>query len=173
MEKWQDVKGYEGLYQVSNLGRVRSLDRVDATNHVWKGKILNQMTNALGYKQVNLHKKGVKKTHKVHRLVAMAFCEGWQEGYDVNHIDYNPSNNCADNLEWVTHNANMKHSNVQGRLTDAKKKKVCQYGMDGNLIACFESTHDAARQLGIDQSHISEVCRGEKPQYKGYTWRYK
>lgn len=170
-EIWKDINGYEGLYQVSTLGRVRSLDRVDATNHVWKGKILKQYGSP--YLQVNLHKDGKKVAHKIHRLVATAFCKGYQEGYDVNHIDENKHNNRADNLEWVTHNANMKHSHIQERLTNGKKKPVCQYDMSGNLVACYDSAREAARLLGFDQSHISEVCRGEKQQYNGFVWRYK
>ena len=108
MEVWKDIQGYEGLYQVSNLGRVRSLHYRN-TNEV---RELFLKPHNRGYLQVELHKYGNRKMFTVHRLVALAFVDGFAENREVNHIDENKHNNRADNLEWVTTSENVRHSIV-------------------------------------------------------------
>ena len=112
-EEWRDVSGYEGLYQVSNLGRVRSLDRWrknGSGEYKQKGRILNQGYTTTGYKQIVLNKDKKRKTLKVHRLVAIAFIPNPENKPNVNHIDGNPHNNNVENLEWCTQAENVQHA---------------------------------------------------------------
>ena len=112
-EEWRDVSGYEGLYQVSNLGRVRSLDRWrknGSGEYKQKGRILNQGDTTTGYKQIVLNKDKKRKTLKVHRLVAIAFIPNPENKPNVNHIDGNPHNNNVENLEWCTQAENVQHA---------------------------------------------------------------
>lgn len=112
-EEWRDVVGYEGLYQVSNLGNVKSLDRLviceDGFIRRMKGGLLKQQINR-GYMNVRLYKNGVGKTVKVHRAVAMAFIDNNEKKPTVNHKDGNKTNNCVDNLEWFTHKEQTRHA---------------------------------------------------------------
>lgn len=115
MEQWKDVSGYEGLYQVSSLGRVRSLDRVIIDNcckRKLKGKLLKstQHNGKQPYKYVSLSKDGIIKKIFIHRLVAEAFIDNPEGKLQVNHIDGNPSNNLVNNLEWVTNAENTQHA---------------------------------------------------------------
>ena len=112
-EEWRDVSGYERLYQVSNLGRVRSLDRWrknGSGEYKQKGRILNQGDTTTGYKQIVLNKDKKRKTLKVHRLVAIAFIPNPENKPNVNHIDGNPHNNNVENLEWCTQAENVQHA---------------------------------------------------------------
>ena len=121
-EIWADIENYYGLYQVSNLGRVRSLDRVvKRKNHynlTLKGKIKPLHEDNKGYHRVQLSKKGKLKTHKVHRLVMNRFVHNPENKPQVNHIDGDKKNNIVDNLEWVTNSENQIHA----RDMRAKKK---------------------------------------------------
>lgn len=112
-ENWKDIEGYEGLYQISNLGRVRSVDRVENCGSFVrkrKGKILKQMVNRGGYCQVNLTKDGVGHTKEIHRIVATAFIPNSLGLPQVNHIDCDKTNNSINNLEWVTAYENTTHA---------------------------------------------------------------
>ena len=112
-EVWKDIEGYEGSYQVSTLGRIRSLDRVDSAGNRRRGKIMKPTKKKYGYYSISLTIRDKKKEHLVHRLVAKAFIEN-KEGYPIiNHKDENPSNNCVDNLEWCTYKYNANY----GKLT--------------------------------------------------------
>ena len=115
MEFWKDIKGYEGLYQVSNLGRVRHLEhRVvnhpNGSTRLVKEKILSPTDNGYGYKIVGLRKNAERKNHYLHRLVASAFVDNPKGKKYVNHLDYDRSNNIAANLEWCTQSENVQHS---------------------------------------------------------------
>ena len=121
MENWKDIKGYEGFYQVSNLGRVRSLER-DVFNprgtvirHI-EEKILVPALNSTGYLNVVLCKKGKRKTMKVHRLVAEAFIPNPENKPQVNHIDEVKTNNAVENLEWATVKENTEYSEKFGMM---------------------------------------------------------
>lgn len=113
MEIWKDIENYEGLYEVSNTGKVRSLDRIARCGKfgksLWKGKELKAGIGSHGYYTVSLGKQSKFKTHLVHRLVAKHFVDGYTEELEVNHIDLMKTNNHADNLEWVTPSYNTKH----------------------------------------------------------------
>jgi len=118
MEKWKDIKGYEGLYQVSNLGNVKSLDRIiwnGHTKHLHKGRIMKPKGNR--YKDVILCKEGKSKKYYVHRLVAIEFISNTENKPQVNHINGIKEDNRIDNLEWVTASENGKHANSIGLRT--------------------------------------------------------
>ena len=113
-EEWRDIPGYEGLYQVSNLGRVKSLEKIDARGWHRKEKILVQIDNMHGYYQLMLYKNKNKKKISVHRLVALAFIPNPNNYPCVNHKDENPSNNCIENLEWCDDFENRTHAHKNG-----------------------------------------------------------
>ena len=167
-EIWKDIEGYEGLYQVSNMGRVRSLRK----------NIILREGISRGYSVLNLSKNGKPLTKKVHRLVANAFIPNPDNLPQVNHKDENKLNNCADNLEWCTQEYNLNYgtgnkkrglSNTNGKLS----KPVCQYSKDGCFIKEWKSIMDVERMTGYDCGHISACCRNiRKTAYK-YIWKYK
>lgn len=188
-EIWKDVFGYEGLYEVSNLGRVRSVDRITTqsnngvlSQNKYKGKILNGRSDK-GYIRVHVSKNGKSESLLVHRIVASAFCEK-PAGCDiVNHLDNNPSNNRADNLEWTTYKGNMQWATRQGRMhyrpenlrkaQESKKVAVIAIASDGSRIR-FDSQAEAAKSLNIAHGHIAAACRKDYG-YKtvgGYEWMY-
>lgn len=118
IELWIDIPGYETYYQVSNMGNVRSLDRAIKRGDVAqfrKGRQKTLSCDKDGYQIANLSKDGVTKKYKVHRLVADRFVSGYFDGAEVNHIDFNRENNSADNLEWVSHKGNIRHTASNGR----------------------------------------------------------
>ena len=183
-EIWKDIEGYEGIYQVSNLGRVRSLDRnVPALNHKTgeicdyfrKGCILKQAEVFEGYLAVNITNAEKKRISAfVHRLVAKAFVPGYFDGADVNHKDENKRNNRADNLEWCDRQYNINYGTGKWRREKFNARPVEQLTTDGKVIARYDNISQAARALGCDPSTINAVCRG-KPRCntaKGYRWRY-
>jgi hypothetical protein len=180
LEIWKSIEGYEGKYEVSNLGRVKSLQ--DNKGRKREQIVVVNIANN-GYLYVNLWKTSRAKSKRIHRLVADAFCEK-KDGADiVNHIDNNPSNNRADNLEWTTYKGNMQHAAKQGRMhchlgnlakaQESKKIPVIAISQDGTRQQ-FESGVEAARILGITRGHISACCRQEYG-YKtvgGYRFEY-
>ena len=181
-EIWRPITGYEGYYEVSNLGRVRSLEHTDRNGHRYKSRVLIPHKRG-GYRSVHLSKDGKVRWLSVHRLVATEFCDK-PNGMDiVNHIDNNPSNNCASNLEWTDYKGNMRHAARQGRMrgnpdnlakaAEARKKPVVAIAKDGSR-QMFESAAEAARSLGVNRGHIAACCRQEYG-YKtvgGYVFEY-
>ena len=150
-EIWKDIKGYEGLYQVSNLGRVKSLSR---KNHP-KEEFRNLITNSKGYLIVNLLKNNKGKTNKVHRLVAEAFIPNPNNYPQVNHKDENKTNNHVDNLEWCTnkYNSNYGHRNDKiGR----KKVRCITTGEE------FNSIREASKNVNCTERNISSAVRGKQ-----------
>ena len=160
MEQWKAVVGFEGLYEVSDLGRVKSL----GNNKTRKEKILKQQKHRGGYLFVILYKDGKAKHSKVHRLVAKAFIPNPNNLETVNHRDEVKTNNAASNLEWMTQGDNVIYS--RARQVQMLDKQT------GELLATFPSTHEAGRVTGIKQSSISECCRGKLKSAGGYKWRY-
>lgn len=166
-EIWKDIEGYEGLYQVSNLGRVRGFVRV-------KGKILCYHTNADGYLQSELRKNGRKRKFYTHRLVAKAFLPNPNNFPEVNHKDENKQNNRVDNLEWCTHAYNNTYGTLQKRSADSRlKDPILQYDINGNLIFCHISNRSIKEKFGEDNGSISQCCTGRINSYLGYIWLYK
>lgn len=184
MEKWKDISGLEGLYQVSNYGRLKRLPRVDCNNHKWNEQILKAATQTNGYKVLHVSINGEHKRILVHRAVAEAFCIRPDGCNIVNHLDNDPSNNRADNLEWTTYKGNMQHAAKQGRMASpssatieasAKKKRIGVIATDENgNERHFKSQAEAAAALGINRRHIPLLCRKEYgyKKSKGYSLRY-
>lgn len=173
MEIWKDIKGYEGLYQVSNLGRVKSLE--NRSNHKKEKILASHIRNQ--YYSVTLYKDSHYKNYTIHRLVAGAFIPNPDNLPEVNHKDENKLNNYVDNLEWCDkkYNINYGHSAVNRQIQNRErglsmsKKVLC---VETGVI--YSSIIEAYRQTGIGQKEIINVCKG-KPHYKtagGYHWKY-
>ena len=172
-EVWKDIEGYEGIYQVSNLGRVRSLDRIDCYGRPHKGKIIKQGLWKSGYPNLSLHKDGSIINTSVHRLVAKAFVPGYFEGADVNHRDEDKMNNRADNLEWCTRSYNNTYGTGMDRRKLIISKPVVQMTLDGKFISNHQSIIDANRDTGIARASIRDCCSGKYKHAGGYRWRSK
>lgn len=181
-EEWKPVEGYEERYEVSNLGRVRSLDmnvvRGSRSGRKYlykqKGRIIKQ-TKVNGYPAFTIiNNKGEKKTVQVHRLVAKAFVEGYKEGLQVNHIDETRDNNRADNLEWITCKQNLNHGTRNKRLSITKGKSVVQLTLKGKVVNTFFSLAEACRQTGICRENIGKCCNHKKcwRTAGGYRWEF-
>ena len=178
-EVWKDIVGFEGRYQVSNLGRIKSLQY---EGHKGEVKIMRPSTHHLGYKVVSLGKKPDRKTHLVHVLVAQAFLEKPTGKEYINHKDGNKSNNCIDNLEWVTAKENVQHA-IQTGLRDPhntprrygkdhySSKPILQYDLDGNLVKKWDSQSDVSRHFGKTSVNVGNVVDKVGSSYNGYQWR--
>lgn len=165
MEEWRDIKGYEGLYQVSNYGRVKSLNY----NHTGEERILKPgKVGKTVYYKVILCKDGKTYNKWVHRLVAQAFIPNPDNLPEVNHKDENGLNNRVDNLEWCT----RTYNNNYGTRIQRVSKPVYQYTLDGKLAKIWPSVMEIVRQLGYSQGTISMCCRGKRPTAYGYVWKY-
>lgn len=166
-EIWKDITGYEGRYQVSNLGRVRSLSFKSGTRFS-KAGILTVMKDSLGYMCVNLS----RKTFKVHRLVASAFIENPYNFKCVNHKDEDKTNNKVENLEWCSHKFNNNYGTRNARISQNGGKKVAQYSLDGKKIKEWRSASEAAKFYGRARTTITGCCAGRQHTSCGFIWRY-
>lgn len=173
-EIWKDIPGYDGKYQVSNLGNVRSFKQSKL------GKLLKPYENHHGYLKICLHTKNKKQYRFVHRLVAENFLTIPESdcNYEINHKDTDKKNNCVENLEWTTHKENMEHAFSLGIFgsvgyggKNQNAKKACQYDKDGNLIKVWDCISDASRFFNIGHATISNVIHGRKKTARGYVWR--
>ena len=178
MEIWKDVVGYEGYYQVSNEGNVRSVDRfVKCSNSIrrYKGRLLAGCFDNHGYYRVLLSVAGKHKSCQVHRMVAKAFIENKDNLPEVNHKDENPENNCVDNLEWCSKIYNLEYGTGREKSIKSHKKAVQQIDKNGIVIAEYGGVNDAARAIGKpkDATSITKCCAGKKQTAHGYKWRYK
>lgn len=160
-ELWKDVTGYEGLYQVSNFGKVRKVD----------GTLMQGNINSYGYHVVSLTKDGKKKDKKVHRLVAMAFVPPIVGKDFVNHKDGDKINNCAENLEWCTRGENTIHA-IEVLEIQRNSYPVWQLSKDGRLLGLFVNAATAAQVVEGNSMMISACCRGTAQSAYGYCWQY-
>lgn len=170
-EVWKDIVGYEGLYQVSNLGNIKSLERKEKSGNIIrkrKEKILKQR-KAMGYKYVIICKNGIAKTYRTHRLVAETFIPNLNNSPQVNHKDGNKLNNCANNLEWCTCKYNIQEAY---RLKLSKTKKISQYDLNGKYIRTWNSVANASKMLKLDSSAIVKCCKGKRNKCGNYIWKY-
>ena len=179
-EIWKDVKNYEGLYQVSNLGRVRSLDvRTYQKNKfgkfqyvLHKGKILKIQKQRNGYFTIDLHMNGKFERKTIHRLVAETFISNPNNYQYINHKDSNTSNNRVDNLEWCTQKYNIKYAYDFGNKIPPNMRSVNQIDENGKITATFISIQEAERKTSIKSANISKCCRKLRNKAGGYQWAY-
>lgn len=180
---WKDINGYEGLYQVSDTGLIRANQRKGTSGGIRKLH-LNK-----GYPVIILHKNGKKKTFQVHRIVALAFINNPECKPEINHIDENKSNNCIENLQWVTskENANWGTRNTRiseyvknnpipmppGKKRVGMKKEVIQLDpVTKEIVSRYESTIAASNSIGCSNGNISECCNGKRKSAKGFLWQF-
>ena len=165
-EIWCDIDGYEGLYQISNKGRVKSL---------YKGseRILKLWDNGRGYLRVYLTKENTSKYIRVHRLVARAFIPNPENKPQVNHKDENKLNNCVENLEWSTAKENNNFGTRNERAGNSLSIPILQYSKSGKFIREWTGAHEVERVLGIYHTSITQCCKGKRKSAGGFVWRYK
>lgn len=166
MEIWKDIPGYEGLYQVSNEGRVKTARRKGTF-----GGLARMRPMQHGYIGVDLCREGKRKTHMVHRLVAQAFISNPDNLPEINHKDENKTNNHANNLEWCTRRYNLMYGEGHKRRVASKSKPVTQHTKNGEFVAWYPSVKEAGRQTGVYDSNIGYACR-HNGTAGGYIWRY-
>lgn len=167
MDEWKDICGYEGLYQVSRSGEVRSLPRSTTS-----GVVLKQRLDKDGYKKVCLCKGNKKKGAFVHRLVAAAFVQNEHGLPVVNHKDQNKQNNVADNLEWCTVRYNTNYGDCITRRGIARRIPINQYDKAGNFVRSWSGRCEIASVLGFSGGNITSCCSGHRKTANGFIWRY-
>lgn len=180
MEEWKDIKGYEGYYQISTDGTVRSLDRYVAQpiigHRIFHGKVVGSFVSKRGYRNVILHKGGIKKHRPLHILLAVAFIENPENKRTVNHKDGNKLNNALSNLEWNTDKENIRHAfkylpRRPRPINNAKSKAVVQCTPDGQEIEAYPSLAEVNRKTGLSIGCISIAARKNTLAH-GYKWKY-
>ena len=178
-ELWRPIPNYEGYYEASNLGRIRSVYRYK--------RVLKPMISNTGYERVDLFKNRHRKQYSVHRLVAITFVDNPDNKPFVNHRDENKINNCADNLEWVTHVENCRYGTAIERRTkhfdyskrkinnarqiEARSKPIAQYTKDGRFVRNWKSASECARKNGWQISNIRRCCKKEYATAYGFVFR--
>lgn len=195
-EIWRDVEGYEKLYEVSSLGRIRSCDKIincKGGTRMIKGKVLSQRRGMNGYLTIMLHKNHKPTGFSAHRLVGMAFqdiCGEYVNGLEIDHKNCIRTDNRATNLRWATKKENHNNPLTLQHYSDAHKGEKCylygkfgkqhhgskpilQFDLKGNFIAEFDGLRDAERKLGIFHSSIGKVLKGMYSHTHGYIFRYK
>lgn len=173
-EIWKEVCGYEGLYHVSNLGRVKS-------TVCKKYHILKPTLSCNGYHQVSLYVNGCSKTFFIHRLLMLSFIPNPENKPHVNHIDSNTINNNLDNLEWCTRSENIQHGYDFGNMKAPmrgkfgkkhnRSKAIVQLTSGGAYVNTFGSAYEAQRKTGISRSGISSACAGRQKTSGGFMWK--
>ena len=165
-EIWKDIKGFEGLYRVSNLGRVKSF-------YGLKEKILKPGIVNNGYYQVELCKNSIRKFYMVHRLVWEAFNGQIPEGLQVNHINEIKTDNRLSNLNLMTPKENINWGTGIERGHKKQSKVVLQFTLDNILVKEYPSTKQVERELGFAQGNISKCCKGKRKTAYNFKWKYK
>ena len=181
-EIWKDIEGYEGKYQVSSFGRVRSLDRMVPTVHnatrMVKGKTLTPWTDRYGYHHVNLWRDCKMKSQQVHRLVAAAFIKNPDGLPEVNHKNEDKTDNRVENLEWCNTDYNINYGNRTKKVSATRisqailGKGVEQLTISGEHVRTYDSIREASRATGADKAVIVRCCKGKTQTAGGYRWRY-
>lgn len=188
MEIWKDIKGFEGYYQVSNYGNIKSLTRFDGIRER-QGQEIKQSLKYNGYLQVGLRKNSERKFCSVHRLVAIHFLDNPENKLQVNHIDCNKQNNNINNLEWTTSKENLYHAKINGLRNNMPKgekhpnfgkygehsksaKKVVRYNRDTGEAKLYNAKI-LAKEDGFDVTSISKCCHKKLKTHKGYEWYFE
>lgn len=186
-EIWKDIPGYEGYYQISSCGNVKSLPKIKKIfcekEYITKEKILGVDKNSRGYKRIWLSKEGKRKRIFVHRMVAETFIPNPDDKPCVNHIDCNIENNNVNNLEWCTKKENSEHAVKLGRTKWTEEQKINQrkkfakfkksvigISKDGEKII-FSSLKDL-KTIGYSPGDVCVCCKDKTKTYKGYKWEY-
>ena len=169
-EIWREIAGYEGLYEISNMGRVKSMNY----KHTGKAKVLKLTPNNKGYLMVGLHKNGKSKTCRVHRLVAQAFIPNPDNLPQVNHKNEIKTDNRAENLEMCTLQYNHEYGSHNKKVAEAQHKiSVSQYEKVSEIfLNIYASAYDAQRATGVAQNSITACCKGKRKSAGNYVWRY-
>lgn len=167
-EVWQDIPGYEGRYQASTYGRIKSLER--------KGtflKVLKPIIHKNGYAFVDLYKNNRKKRFSIHRLISMTFLPKWENEYtQVNHKDENKLNNRVENLEWCTCEYNINYGTGKQKRSNSKSKTVLQLDISKHLIRKWKSATEVEKQIGYSRRNICFCCNGKRKTAHGFLWQY-
>jgi hypothetical protein len=192
-EEWKSISGYEGLYEISSFGRIKSLKRkansgFNSKRGV-KEKILKQEISDKGYLRIVIQKNRSRIKRFVHVLVANEFVINKNNGPEVNHLKGNKSDNRCWMIEWCTRSENQKHAIKNGFYTVKKGKDNSRYGKRGKevphskpvikydtenkIIHVYDSITEAAIENGLCKQNISKVCKGERIYCGGYYWKYK
>lgn len=183
-EIWKDIPEYEGIYEISNFGRVKSLSILVNGKRISRCKILKNKNNGNGYLIVSLTKDGKPKNKYVHILVGKCFIPNPSNKPQINHKDGIKCNNNYSNLEWVTQSENNIHAYKSklrfpsGACTpgsiDPKRKAVCKMSLSGEIIEEYPSVYHAAKENGINSGRISVICNNDKMLIaKGFTYKFK
>lgn len=177
VEEWRDIQGYEGLYQVSDWGNVKSVERYVRNGNGFR-KVRERILKTFlagdekEYHYVKLYKNNDRKPFTIHELVAMAFIPNPYNKPEIDHIDTNKKNNNVENLRWVTHSENMNNPITIEKLEcNSNSKHVYQYDLEGNLIGVYVSLHEAERH-GYGRKEITNCCNGKQKKHKGSQWSF-
>lgn len=173
MEIWKSIKGYEGIYEVSNYGRIKSLSRITSNNRRLKEKIINGGYYPNGYKLVCLRKNGINKNHLIHRLVAEAFILNPNNYSVVNHLDGNKKNNHVSNLEWCTQSDNLKHAIEIGMIDSQCKIRREVTISKNNTTIVFESMKGCASFFGFEKGWLHNRMRKHGNPFKYNGWHIR
>ncbi len=176
-EEWKSIKGFFGIYEVSNFGRIKRTRATTHPTHILKQNVIR------GYCNVCLCKSNIKSTHRVHRLMAFAFLPVIKDKPYINHKDGVRDNNILSNIEWCNNSENQKHSfeklgRVHHRPMLGKTGALCknsrpviQLDMDGKFIKKWVGQSEAARALGLYQTNIYHTCEGNHKSCGGFKWK--
>lgn len=167
-EIWKDIPGYEGGYQVSSFGKVRSLYPNRKQN-----QLMDLLENTRGYYRVHLTKGDKVNFKMVHRLVAETFLENPLNLPQVNHKDENKKNNHVENLEWCSNLENQRHGTVIQRRAESCKKPILQCDTSGNVIKEWDSAVSVHRELGFSTGYLCDALKGKHEKAYGFIWKYK
>ena len=172
-EEWKDILGFEGIYQVSNLGRIKSLEKIDALGRKVEEKILKPHPNGNGYYNVGLCKNSKVRFYQVHSLVYEAFNGQIPENMQVNHINEVKTDNRLENLNLMTPKENVNFGTRNERISKKLSKTVLQFDLQDILIKEYPSTRQAERETGFAQGNIVKCCKGKYKTAYGFKWKYK
>ena len=170
-EEWKDIKGYEGLYQISNLGRVKSLRYANKQAFYKREKLLKGANDKDGYLQVTLCKNNTKKTCRIHKLVAESFLDNPYNYSCINHKDENKQNNNYKNLEYCTIKYNNNYNEMPIRRGMKKRKPIVQL-LNSKIIKVWESSTIASEELNISRGNIISCLKNKRKTAGGYVWKY-
>lgn len=175
IEEWKPINEFEGYYEVSNLGRVKSCQRVihRKTTSITVNERILKLRNNKGYMSVCLRKNKKSYWKQVHRLVAEAFIPNPNNYPIVNHKDENPSRNIVTNLEWCTKSYNNSYNGARVRAAIPRRMEVLQFTLDGVLIKEWSHTREAAETLGLSKGAIYQACKGKIKTSGGFIWKRK